>query len=256
MSAPEKSDSPDPPLSRDELVTLVARAHGASSAYAESSIAGRTLAAQSALPSVVAVNLGAGFGQWDFFPTPADVVDFALGYVAPRNEEDVWALARSWASDDAAGLPTVLALIGRDILQHELRRIEVPSLHELIAEVKPARARELRSTLGLPVPALAAAKPERKKARAEASPPRAAGAAAPVPVRKEIPTRMPKPEFKAPPKPPPPAAARRFEHPKFGVGVLAAQDGVGPDAKLTIAFDAGPKTLLAKYVNELPSQES
>ena len=30
------------------------------------------------------------------------------------------------------------------------------------------------------------------------------------------------------------------------------QDGVGEDAKLTIKFEAGTKTLLAKFVTEVP----
>jgi hypothetical protein len=33
--------------------------------------------------------------------------------------------------------------------------------------------------------------------------------------------------------------------------VLRAQDGIGPEAKLTIEFATGPKTLLARFVTEL-----
>lgn len=129
--------------SRDELVTMVARAHG-DAPYAESQLAGRNLAAQSKLPEIVAENLGAGFGQWDFFPAPAAVVDFALGYVPPAAIDDVLALAKAWAADDANARPTVLALVGREILQHELRRFELPDLRAVVDEVDPARARAPR----------------------------------------------------------------------------------------------------------------
>ncbi len=87
-----------------------------------------------------------------------------------------------------------------------------------------------------PASADAAARPAAKPPAAEKRPP---------------PTQMPKPDFKRPAKAAPPADAKRFQHPKFGVGVLEAQDGVGPDAKLTIKFESGSKTLLARYVTEL-----
>jgi hypothetical protein len=253
MSTVDPVESAEPPISRDELIALVARAHRAS-AYEESALAGRKLAAQSKLPKVIAENLGAGFGQWDFFPEAADIVDFAFSYAQPSTEEDLWTMARAWASDDAAARPTLLALVGRELLQHELRRIDVPKLRELLGEVKPARARELRTSLGLDVPALAhsPAKGETKRLKPPAARPpakRAEPAEAPGAPR-EMATRMPKPEFRRPPKPPPPAEARRFRHPKFGEGVLEAQDGAGPDAKLTIKFESGSKTLLARYVTE------
>jgi len=273
MSTHDEIAPPDAPLSRDELVALVARAHG-DSAYGESARAGRTLAAQCKLPKLVAENLGAGFGQWTFFPEAAEIVDFAFAYVPPASEEDVWAMARAWADDDAASRPTLMTLVGREILQHELRRIEVPQLRELFDEIRPARIRELRTALGLAVAVGAAAKAERKRAApaiapspAAASPDAvAAGADAPpspgavaAPAKRApaaatpgVPARMPKPEFKRPPKAPPPAAAKRFAHPKFGEGVLEAQDGVGPDAKLTLKFESGTKTLLARYVSEVP----
>jgi hypothetical protein len=243
-----------PPMSRDELVALVAKAHH-DSAYGESQLAGKTLAAQSKLPKIIAENLGAGFGQWDFFPEATEIVDFAFAYAPPSNEEDVWKMARTWASDDAASRHTLMALVGREILQHELRRIDVPKLRELFDEARSSRALALRASLGLAVPVGPVATPEAKrKAPGE---PAAPGAAAPVkraPVEKrEIPTRMPKPEFKKPPPPAPPPIAKRFQHPKFGEGVLEAQDGAGPEAKLTIKFEVGSKTLLAKYVTELPS---
>ena len=260
MSTPDAIEPSVAPVSRDELIALIARAHR-DSAYGESSVAGRTLAAQSRLPKVIAENLGAGFGQWDFFPEAADIVDFAFAYVPPSTEEEIWTLARSWASDDAAARPTVMALVGREILQHELRRIEVPKLRQLVDEIRPSRARELRSGLGLavsPAPAAKGAgkpdKPEKldkPETPAVAAPPvKRAAAPAPSP---DIPARMPKPEFKRPPKPAPPAAAKRFQHPKFGEGVLETQAGVGPDAKLTIKFEGGSKTLLARYVTELPA---
>jgi hypothetical protein len=64
---------------------------------------------------------------------------------------------------------------------------------------------------------------------------------------------MPRATFRPPVKPAPQAAAKRFHHPKFGEGVLEAQDGVGPEAKLTIKFASGSKTLLARYVTESPA---
>jgi len=241
--------SDDPILSRDELVNLVAKAHGASSSYSDSSLAGRSLAAQSKLPKLVATNLGAGLGQWDFFPEAKDIVDFAFAYVPPATEEDALAMARTWAADDAAGRQTLMALVGRDILQHELRRIDAPKLRELFDETNPARVHELRASLGLPVAsaALASAAPAAAPAKRATSPKRAAAP------KREIPTRMPKPEFRRPPPkvaPPPP---KRFSHPKFGEGVLETRSGEGPDAKLTIKFEGGSKTLVARFVTELPS---
>ena len=244
MSTNER-DQTSAPLSREELIALVRRAH-LGSASADDQRAGATLAAHSRLPKRVAENLGAGFGQWDFFPEIADIVDFAVAYVPPTTQEELWALARTWAADDAASRPTLMTLVGRDILDHELRRIDVPSLRELVDEQRPTRARELRMTLGLDVPPLV-----QKKAAAGARR-RAQGTksvlAAP---KREVPTRMPKPEFKAPAKPAPAPEAKRYRHPKFGDGVLRAQDGAGPEAKLTIEFATGPKTLLARFVIEL-----
>ena len=110
---------------------MVARAHG-DAPYAEAALAGKTLAACSSLPGKVAENLGAGFGQWDFFPSAAEIVDFALRYASPSSPEDVWALARAWASDDASRRPTPLALVGREILQKELARFELPALRAAV----------------------------------------------------------------------------------------------------------------------------
>lgn len=235
------------PPSRDELIKMVARAHG-DAPYAESALAGRTLAASSKLPRKVAENLGAGFGQWDFFPSAAEIIDFALGYVPPATSEDGWALARAWAADQAAGRPTPLALVGREILQQELGRFDLPTLRAAVDEVDPTRARELCIAIGLdvapetkgtPTAKRAAARP-RQPARTSGGPPR------------EIPTRMPKPEFKRPPPPAPAPAVKRFSHPKFGEGALVSQDGVGEGAKLTIKFASETKTLLARFVTELP----
>jgi hypothetical protein len=238
--------------SRDELIKMVARAHG-DAPYAESALAGRTLAAQSKLPKIVAENVGAGFGQWDFFPSAAEIVDFALGYAPPESAEDAWALARAWAADDAASRPTPLALVGREILQHELRRFDLPDLRAIVDEVDPARARELRIAARLDVAAETAktAGTSAGTAGAKRAPPKAKRAAAAPP--REIPTRMPKPEFKRPAPPPPAAAAKRFTHPTFGEGVLVSQDGAGDAAKLTIKFASGTKTLLARFVSEMPS---
>lgn len=233
---------------------MVAHAHK-DAPYAESALAGRTLAAQSQLPKIVAENLGAGFGQWDFFPEAADVVDFALAYVSPQGPDDVWALARAWAADDAAARRTILALIGRDILQHELRRIDIPELRAFIDETHGARARELRAKLGL---AMSGAMPSAGASTSVTStsvtqtvtPKKRATVKGPA---KPIPERMPKPEFRRPPPAAAPVAAKRFQHPKFGEGVLVAQQGAGEDAKLTIKFESGAKTLLARFVTELPT---
>lgn len=241
------------PLPRDELVVMVTRAHQ-DSAYGDSTLAGRTLAAQSKLPKLIAENLGAGFGQWDFFPEPSDIVDFALAYAAPADEEELWTLARAWAEDDAGGRRTILALVGREIMQHELKRIDVPKLKELFAETRASRALSLRVSLGLAVPEATGPKGASKK-KSVAAPRAAATGGAPAPAapaapKRPIPTTMPKPEFK---RPPPKAAAppaRKFQHPKFGEGLLESQEGEGPDAKLTIKFAVGSKTLLARYVTE------
>ncbi|HVX95517.1 MAG TPA: hypothetical protein VHK47_11450 [Polyangia bacterium] len=237
-----EGDESRAPLSREELIALVSRAHFGSSVHDH---AGAALAAQSRLPKRVAENLGAGLGQWDFFPEVSDIVDFALGYVPPTTPEELWALARAWASDDAAARPTLMTLIGRDILDHELRRIDVPALRELVDEPRPARARALRTELGLEVPPL----PQPKAAGAARA--NRATKSAPAAPKREAPTRMPKPDFKPPPKAPPPPDAKRYRHPKFGEGVLRAQDGTGPEAKLTIEFASGPKTLLARFVTEI-----
>ena len=155
-------------------------------------------------------------------------------------------MARAWAADDAASRQTLMALIGREILQHELRRIEVPELRALVDEVRASRALALRTSLGLAVPPSAEAKPTLPKAAPRAAKP------APAPKR-PIPTKMPMPAFVPPPKKEPPPPPKRFEHPKFGAGVLERQDGEGPEAKLTIKFDSGSKTLLARYVTEIPA---
>ncbi|AKV01447.1 hypothetical protein AKJ09_08110 [Labilithrix luteola] len=226
---------------------MVSRAHKGAS-YAESSLAGKTLAAQSKLPRLIAENLGAGFGQWDFFPEATAIVDFAHAYVPPANEEDVWALARSWASDDAAGRQTLLALVGRDILEHELRRVAVPKLRELFDEPRASRARAIRTELGLATPALAPIKDEAKATKVPT--PRTERAPAKA-VKQPIPTRMPPPEFKRPAKAAPPPPPKRFQHPKFGEGELLSQAGEGPESKLTIKFERGPVTVQAKYVTEI-----
>jgi hypothetical protein len=243
MSTDERD--PSTPLSREELIELVRHAH-MGSASADDQRAGAALALHSRLPKRVAENLGAGFGQWGFFPEIADIVDFAIAYVPPTTQEDLWAFARTWAADDAAARHTLTALVGREILDHELRRIDVPSLREVVDEHRPARARELRTKLGLDVPPLAPA----KAARGPGRPAQAAKSVAAAPKR-ELPTRMPKPAFKAPAKPAAVPEARRYRHPKFGDGVLRAEDGAGPEAKLTIEFATGPKTLLARFVTEI-----
>lgn len=256
MPTPEEPLSPtghDPsasgPPTREEVVAIVARAH-LGSVPGQSALAAQTLASCSKLPKRVAENLGAGFGQWDFFPEISDIVDFAIAYVPPSNEEEMWALAKAWAADDAAKRPTLLALVGHEILDLELRRIEIPKLRELVDERRPARANELRASLGLDV------RPERKAAAARAkrdpAAPKATGAPGATRTPGTIPSRMPRPERRAP-KVVEAKAVRRFTHPKFGTGVLQTADGEGADAKLTIKFDAGVKTLLARFVTEEPA---
>jgi hypothetical protein len=233
---------------RDELVTLVGRALGGG-AYAECTQAGKELADQSKLPRKVAENLGAGFGQWDFFPEAAEIVDWALAYVPPETPEDVWTIARTWSADDAGKKHTILALVGLDLLKHELRRIPVPELQPLADENRAAKLLSLRAELGLAVPKGAAAAARAAPPKAAPAPKKAAPAAASDPTEVR---RMPRPEFKRPEKAAAAPPRKRFTHPKFGEGVLEAQSGEGPEAKLTIKFDAGTKTLQAKYVTEVP----
>jgi hypothetical protein len=235
----------------------VARSHQGGN-YAESALAGRELAERSKLPRQVAENLGAGLGQWSFFPDPADIVDFACAYVPPSTEEEVWVMARAWASDDAATRPTMWTLIGREILQMELRRIAVPKLRELFDELRASRALVLRKSLGLDVPAPRATvgKTARKSAPVAAKP-APEPARAPAPARApEGPQRMPKPALVRPEKRAPEPPPKQFQHPKFGVGVLERIDGKGPDAKLTIRFAAETKTLLARFVTEVAVESS
>lgn len=245
---------PAAPLpTREELVAMVARAHAGAS-YAESRDAGKALAAQSKLPAIVAENLGAGFGQWEWFPEIDAIVDFALAYVPPSDETELTAIARTWASDDAAGRHTLMALVGREIVHHELRRIDVPALKQLVSERNAARARELRVALGFDAGKAdaPAAAPKEKKAAAPAA--AAAPKRAPAdPNAPPGPMRMPKPAFVPPKKREPEPPPRRFTHPKFGEGVLVKTEGTGDDTKLTIAFSSGSKTLLARFVTELPS---
>lgn len=238
---------PESVPSRDEIVALVVRAH-LGSAPGSTAAAAEALSSASKLPKRVAENLGAGLGQWDFFPEIEEIVDFALGYVPPANEEELWTLARTWSADDAASRKTILNLVGRDILHHELQRIAIPKLREIIDEKRPMRERELRVSLGFEVP-MPRVKPAARAERPAAS--KGSGASKEAAPPRAIPTRMPMPEKRAP-KAAAVVEVKRFHHPKFGEGVLEAHDGIGPDAKLTIKFAAGAKTLLAKYVTEIP----
>jgi hypothetical protein len=228
---------------REELVALVAKAHQ-DAPYAEASETGKLLAAESKLPKLVAQNLGAGFGQWNFFPEAADIVDFALAYVPPADETAMMELARKWASDDAHDRHTILNLVGKEILTHELKRLDVPKLKELVEATRGTRALEARKALGFEVPAgaEAPAKPARApRARKEPTPGR------------EIPLKMPKPQFVKPAPKAPPPPPRKFTHPKFGEGTLEKSEGAGEDMKLTVKFSTGTKTLLAKFLTEIPT---
>lgn len=227
---------------REELVALVAKAHH-DAPYAEASETGKLLAAESKMPKLVAQNLGAGFGQWNFFPEAADIVDFALAYEPPADEAAMMELARKWASDDAHDRHTILNLVGKELLTHELKRLDVPKLRELVEATRGTRALEVRKALGFEVPnvAEAPAKPKREpRARREPTPSR------------EIPLKMPKPQFVKPTPKAPPPPARRFTHPKFGEGTLEKSEGAGDDMKLTVKFETGTKTLLAKFLTEIP----
>ena len=230
---------------RDELIPLIAKAH-ADAPYAEASEAGRLLAAESKLPRLVAQNLGAGFGQWDFFPEAAEVVDFALGYEPPADEDAMMELARKWASDDAQNRHTILNLVGNEILVHELKRLDVPKLKAMVEASRSTRALEARKALGFEIPSGAIEKAAARTANREKKAREPAITAA-----REIPLRMPKPQFVKPAPKAAPAAARRFSHPKFGVGLLEKTDGVGEEMKLTVKFESGTKTLLAKFLTEV-----
>lgn len=239
------------PITREELVALVARAHHGAP-YTECKQAGAELAAQSKLPKLIAENLGAGFGQWTFFPDAAEIVDFACAYAPPTTPDEVWALARTWAADDAASKHTVLALIGRDLLQTELRRIAVPELNAFFSE-RGATALATRERLGLEMPKQKSREPAPESAPkkvAEPKPVRAPIKVTPVERNADGTMKMPKPiptraKQEAPPAP------RWFAHPKFGEGLLERVDGAGDDAKLTLKFESGTKTLQAKFVTEV-----
>ena len=251
---PDAKASPEA-VSREELVKMIARSHGSANVpYAESALTGRTLAAQSKLPRAIAENLGAGFGQWSFFPEPSQIVDFALSYVPPATEDDLWAMAREWASDDAAGRPTMLSLVGREILQQESRRIDAPKLRALLDESRHARALALRQELGLEVPRCADTRrgvPPVRANGAELTKPASPAVAKASAKLSKAPPIAQKAKDLALPAPPP----KRFRHPKFGEGLLERQEGQGSEAKLTIAFAAGPKTVLARFVTEtVPSK--
>lgn len=240
-----------PQLSRDELIALVEKTHK-DATYVDATAAGKTFAAHSKLPTLVAHNLGAGFGQWDFFPEAAEIVDFACSYVAPTNEEEMVELARRWSSDDANKRHTVLNLIGKEILRHELKRLDVPKLHDLVGAIHGTKSIEARKALGFEIRPEKAPRPSRE--------PRAPREGAPAVPEPRLPPektaegafKMPKPKFVKPPPKAAPAAARKFTHPKFGEGVLEKTEGVGDEMKLTIKFGAGSKTLLAKFVTEVP----
>src|SRR5207249_1449357 len=132
----------------------------------------------------------------------------------------------TWASDDAAARPTVLVLVGKEILQHETRRLEVAELQALFDEARQAKALVMRAALGLEVPA---ARVPRKRATTNATSTPTTNAsearsAPPAVVKGAGPGRMPKPAFVRPVKAAPPPPPKRVVHPKFGEGVLESQD--------------------------------
>ena len=218
-----------PHFARCRLVAMIARAHQAS-AYGESSVARKTLAAQSKLPKIIAENLGAGFGQWEFFPEASEIVDFAFAYVPPSTEDEVWALARSWASDDAAGRHTLMAgarRSGNSASRAPPDRDPRSSASSSKRLSRPARSRFERASGSTSRRRPQLIGRRRSPRRSRNRRPR------PAPTR-PIPTQMPKPEFKKPVKAGPAPPPKRFTHPKFGEGMLEAQDGTGDDAKLTI----------------------
>ncbi len=231
-------------MEREELIALVSKAHLDSSvSYADAQAAGKAMVEASKLPALVAQNLGNGFGEWPFFPDVADVVDFALTYRPPTTEEELMSLARVWAEDEAQKKTTLMRLVGKEILLEELRRIDVPKLRELLKTRGEPQARALRKELGLAVREGGGATAEKPK--------RAPRAPAPAATATDGPVRMPKPKFVKPPPKALPAAVRRFSHPKFGEGTLEKSEGTGDDMKLTVKFEAGTKTLLAKFLTEI-----
>ena len=179
------------------------------------------------------------------------------GIDRPRTEDEMIELARKWSSDDAANRHTLMNLIGKEILRHELARVPVPQLQELVEATRGTRALEVRKSLGLDVPAGKVTAPARTP-RAPTEP-RIATENAPRPPPPEKTAegafKMPKPKFVKPPPKAPAAAPRKFTHPKFGEGVLEKQEGVGDATKLTIKFATGSKTLLSRFVTEMPPSE-
>jgi len=53
-------------------------------------------------------------------------------------EEDMMALARTWAEDEAAKKSTLMRLVGKEILLEELRRIDVPKLRDMLKDARRA----------------------------------------------------------------------------------------------------------------------
>jgi hypothetical protein len=210
-------------LSRDDLVALVARAYRAGASWSDGERAGQALAARSALPPEMAHQLGSGWGPLPFSGEPEELVDFALSYRAPSTAGELLALARLWAQDWIAGKKSLHAALGGDLVKQALSTVPLPELAPLMRALQRQREALMRAEmikLGL-VSSLPEPLPEPPPAEPSAP------AAAPVPV------------------------TRRFRHPKFGEGELLSEEGEGAQAKVTIRFRSGDKTLLASFVEPI-----
>lgn len=139
---------------------------------------------------------------------------------AARREE-AWAHARDWAKAWAeARWSDAASMRGRlDAALTVLPDDDLPELRELIGRRGAACLQGMRE-LGL-VPAQTPAQ--------DCAP---APALSPAPAESDD----------------GPARVERVSHPKFGVGVVKARYGVGPDAKLEIAFGGEVRRLLARFV--------
>ena len=60
--------------------------------------------------------------------------------------------------------------------------------------------------------------------------------------------------FAEEPDPEPLARGRRVRHPRYGYGVILAQEGSGEETRLTVYFDrAGKKKFVARYADLTPA---
>jgi len=212
---PTKQEDPGT-ISRQGLIDILRRAHdhGLDFELAVEAFSGRTQ-----LPRHIAEQLATGGGQlFPGWPSVEHIVDFGLAFVLPTSAESVWSLARAWASDTAQGSITVPSAFGAELLRAALAEIRIPELLALLNARTETKRRTLHEQLGLAL----------------------APAAEPTEVLE--------------PQAPAPRAPIRVRHVKFGDGVVIDQEGEGPAAKLTIAFESGTKRLQASFVRVLDAQ--